>query len=60
VAAFPAESAATHQRLLAKKIVAGLPLDAYYPELADHYLLCATETSTREDLDLLVEEVKHG
>jgi glycine dehydrogenase subunit 1 len=60
VAVFPARSAATHQRLLAQKIVAGLPLDAYYPELADHYLLCATETSTRQDLDLLVEEVKHG
>ena len=32
VAAFPAGFADTYQRLLAKKIVAGLPLDAYYPE----------------------------
>jgi glycine dehydrogenase subunit 1 len=60
VAAFPAGCTDTYQRLLAKKIVAGLPLAGFYPELAGHYLLCATETSTREDLDLLVEEVKNG
>ncbi len=27
-------------------------------ELADHYLLCVTETKSREDLDRLIEEVK--
>jgi glycine dehydrogenase subunit 1 len=46
-----------YQRLLERRIVAGLPLEKYYPELADHYLLCATETSRKEDLDLLVQEV---
>lgn len=46
-----------YQRLLERRIVAGLPLEKYYSELADHYLLCATETSRKEDLDLLVQEV---
>jgi glycine dehydrogenase subunit 1 len=45
------------QGLLEKKIVAGLPLEPFYPELAGHYLLCATETKSREDLDMLVREV---
>jgi glycine dehydrogenase subunit 1 len=47
----------TYNRLLEKKIVAGLPLECYYPELANHYLLCATETVTKEDMDNLVKEV---
>jgi glycine dehydrogenase subunit 1 len=46
-----------YQRLLEKKMVAGLPLAPYYPELADHYLLCVTETSRRADMDALVKEV---
>ncbi len=44
----------TYDRLLEKKIVAGLPLAPYYPELQNHYLLCVTETKRREDLDELV------
>ena len=47
----------THQDLLKKKIVAGLPLDDFYPELENHYLLCATETITRGDMDALVKEI---
>ena len=47
----------TYNRLLEKKIVAGLPLECYYPELANHYLLCATETVTKQDMDNLVKEV---
>jgi len=46
-----------YNRLLEKKIVAGLPLECYYPELTNHYLLCATETVTKEDMDNLVKEV---
>jgi glycine dehydrogenase subunit 1 len=37
--------------LLKKKIVGGLPLGRYYPELADCMLLCATEMSTRASMD---------
>jgi len=57
VVRFPAESDKTYNRLLDKKIIAGLPLAPYYKELAGHYLLCATEARTKEDMDLLVREV---
>jgi len=46
-----------YRRLLDRKIVAGLPLGAYYPELADHGLICVTETCSREEMDRLVREV---
>jgi glycine dehydrogenase subunit 1 len=57
VARMPPGFEATHAALLEKKIVAGLPLSRFYPELDDCYLFCVTETKTREDLDLLVREV---
>jgi glycine dehydrogenase subunit 1 len=47
----------TYRQLMEKNIVAGVPLEPYYPELAGYYLFCATETATREDMDLLVREV---
>ncbi|HYZ83801.1 MAG TPA: aminomethyl-transferring glycine dehydrogenase subunit GcvPA [Bryobacteraceae bacterium] len=37
--------------LLKKKIIGGLPLDRFYPELAGCVLLCATETNKRADID---------
>jgi glycine dehydrogenase subunit 1 len=55
---FPGDFAETYARLLDKKIVAGVPLAAYYPELDGSYLLCVTEVRTKNDLDALVEEVK--
>ncbi len=58
VVEFPAGFETTYKRLLEKKIVAGLPLARYYPELANHYLLCVTEARTKEDMDALVREVK--
>ncbi len=57
VVRFPIDSPETYGRLISKKIVAGLPLVSYYPELKNHYLLCVTETMDREDMDLLVKEV---
>jgi len=48
----------THNRLIADKIIAGLPLECYYPELANHYLLCVTETISKEDMDELVRKIK--
>ncbi len=57
VAEFPKGFDATWKKLLKKKIVAGLPLAPYYDDMADYYLLCATETCSREDMDLLVKEV---
>jgi len=58
VVKFPAGFGTTHKNLLEKKIVAGLSLAPYYPELPDHYLLCVTETSSKEDMDALVKEIK--
>ena len=55
---FPDGFETTYQQLLEKKIVAGLSLAPYYPELAGHYLMCATETKSKEDMDTLIREVK--
>ncbi len=57
VVEFPEELETLYQRLLENKIVAGLPLSAFYPELSHHYLLCVTETASREDMDALIREV---
>jgi glycine cleavage system P protein (glycine dehydrogenase) subunit 1 len=44
-----------NQALLKKKIVGGLPLVRWYPELENCVLLCATEMSRRERLDEVAE-----
>ena len=41
--------------LLEKKIVGGLPLGRWYPELDNCVLLCATEMSKRADMDVVKE-----
>jgi glycine dehydrogenase subunit 1 len=46
---------AVNKALLRQKIISGLPLGRFYPELADSMLLCATEMSRREDMDRLAE-----
>jgi len=46
---------AINNRLLDKKIIGGLPLDRYYPELAGSVLLCATEMTKKADSDTLAE-----
>jgi glycine dehydrogenase subunit 1 len=38
-------------KLLDKKIIGGLPLGKFYPELKDCMLLCATEMNKREQID---------
>lgn len=62
VVEFPDGFETTYERLIAKKIIAGLPLSSFYPdfypELANHYLLCVTETRTREEMDDLIKEIK--
>jgi glycine dehydrogenase subunit 1 len=57
VAQFPSGFHSVYEKLPEKKIMAGIPLSTYYPELKDHYLLCVTETKSRKDLDELVKEV---
>ncbi len=53
----PGEFSNTWQSLLEKNIVAGLPLASYYPELSDCWLMCVTETISKNDMDALVKEV---
>lgn len=55
---FPPGCEDAPDRLQERKIVAGLPVSSFFPELPGHYLLCATETSTREDMDILIKEVE--
>lgn len=57
VVRYPGDTASLGERLAAKHIVPGLPLDEYYPELAGHHLVTVTETKGKEDLDRLVKEV---
>jgi len=40
-----------NKALLKKKIIGGLPLEKFYPELADSALWCATEMSQRSQMD---------
>lgn len=44
---------ALNTRLLEQRIIGGIPLGPYYPELADCMLLCATEMNRREEMDAL-------
>ncbi len=47
-----------NKALLKKKIIGGLPLGRFYPELADSMLLCATEMARRADMDAVAEAAK--
>jgi glycine dehydrogenase subunit 1 len=42
---------AINDELLAKKIIGGLPLDRFYPELKGAVLLCCTEMVRRDQMD---------
>jgi len=46
-----------NETLLSKKIIGGLPLGRYYPELENSMLLCATEMSRRESMDAIAEVI---
>jgi glycine dehydrogenase subunit 1 len=44
-----------NEMLIQKKIVGGLSLKRFYPELGNAMLVCATEMSRREKLDAVAE-----
>jgi glycine dehydrogenase subunit 1 len=44
-----------NHKLLDKKIIGGLPLRKFYPELGNTMLVCATEMTRREQMDQLAE-----
>ncbi len=55
VADAPGSPEAVNQQLLGKKIIGGLALNRFYPELGNATLLCATEMSRRADMDAVAE-----
>jgi glycine dehydrogenase subunit 1 len=46
-----------NEALLKKKIIGGLALERFYPELGNTMLLCATEMTRRERMDALAEVI---
>ena len=44
-----------NESLLGKKVIGGLPLGRFYPELEGCMLLCATEMNRREHMDAVAE-----
>ncbi len=43
------------EKLMAQGIFPGVALEPFYPELKNQFLVCATETKSREDLDRFAE-----
>jgi len=50
----PVPSERINQKFVEAKILGGLDLGRFYPELENHLLFCATEKRTREDMDKLI------
>lgn len=48
------DPAKINAKLLEDKIIGGLDLSRFYPELKNHLLFCVTETKTKGDIDRLV------
>ena len=46
-----------NKQLMKKKIIGGLPLGRFYPELSDSVLLCATEMTRRADMDVVADAI---
>ena len=47
--------AKVEEKLMAQGIFPGVALEPFYPELKDEFLVCATETKSKEDLDRFAE-----
>ncbi len=43
------------ETLMSQGVFPGVALEPFYPELKDEFLVCATETKSKEDLDRFVE-----
>jgi glycine dehydrogenase subunit 1 len=49
-----------NQQLLKQKVIGGLPLDRWYPELGNASLWCTTELNTREQIDHAASLLQHA
>ncbi len=45
-------------RLQKKRIIGGFPLSRFFPEMKNEILVCVTETTTKAEIDSLVEALK--
>ena len=52
------EPAGILKKLLEKKIIGGLDLKRYYPELGNHLLIAATEMNSKEEMDAFASAIK--
>lgn len=57
---FPKEWTKIYEFLKQKKIIAGLNLEEFYPELKNCALFCVTETHRKEDIDNLVDSMEEA
>ncbi len=48
-----------NRKLLEYNIIGGINLERYYPELKNSMLLCITEKTSKDDIDKLVDLLKH-
>jgi glycine dehydrogenase subunit 1 len=55
VVSCPKPSEAILSRLAGKKIIGGLPLSRFFPEMKNEILVCVTETTTKAEIDSLIE-----
>ncbi|MGI6551923.1 MAG: aminomethyl-transferring glycine dehydrogenase subunit GcvPA [Clostridia bacterium] len=53
----PQDPEKVNEELLKHKIIGGLPLKRFYPELGNAMLFCVTEMRTKEEIDLLVDRM---
>jgi glycine dehydrogenase subunit 1 len=60
VALAPGDVEALNSKLLKKKIIAGLALKTFYPELKNALLFCVTEKRTKAEIDNLVSILKEA
>src|SRR5262249_61015153 len=58
VVSCPKPSEVILSRLADKKIIGGLPLSRFFPEMKNEILTCVTETTTKAEIDSLVEALK--
>jgi glycine cleavage system P protein (glycine dehydrogenase) subunit 1 len=58
VVSCPKPPAEILRKLAGKKIIGGLALSRFFPEMKNEILMCVTETTTKEEIDSLVEALK--
>jgi glycine dehydrogenase subunit 1 len=55
-----AEPKVVNDRLLEQRIVGGLPLKKFYPELGNASLWCCTETTSKASIDAAASEIREA